>query len=132
MPRFFTNARETAHGTGGRSDFETAADLAMRKEAIPAAGRSSTSTAGPGRGSRRAWDEAARAKGVRFIAVDRPGMGLSDYRPRRTLVDWPDDVIQVAAALRLDRFAVLGISCGGPYAAACAWKISERLTRAES
>ena len=75
-------------------------------------------------------DEAAGARGVRLIALDRPGMGLSDYQPRRTLVDWPDDVGQVAAALGLDRFAVLGISGGGPYAAACAWKLSERLTGA--
>jgi pimeloyl-ACP methyl ester carboxylesterase len=78
----------------------------------------------------RLGDEAARANGVRLIALDRPGMGLSDYQPRRTLVDWPDDVLQVAMALGLERFAVLGISGGGPYAAACAWKLSERLTGA--
>jgi hypothetical protein len=34
-----------------------------------------------------------------MIALDRPGMGLSDYQPRRTLVNWPDDVIQLAAAI---------------------------------
>jgi pimeloyl-ACP methyl ester carboxylesterase len=78
----------------------------------------------------RLGDEAARAKGVRLIALDRPGMGLSEYQPRRTLVDWPDDVLQVATALGLERFAVLGISGGGPYAAACAWKLSEQLTGA--
>jgi pimeloyl-ACP methyl ester carboxylesterase len=76
----------------------------------------------------RLGDEAARAKGVRLIALDRPGMGLSDYQPRRMLADWPDDVVQLTAALGLDRFAVLGISGGGPYAAACAWKLSEQLT----
>jgi pimeloyl-ACP methyl ester carboxylesterase len=74
--------------------------------------------------------QAARTKGVRLIAVDRPGMGLSDYQSRRTLVDWPDDVLQLTAALGLERFAVLGISGGGPYAAACAWKLPEELTRA--
>jgi pimeloyl-ACP methyl ester carboxylesterase len=74
--------------------------------------------------------EVARAKGFRLIAIDRPGMGLSGFQPRRTLVDWPDDVLQLAAALALDHFAVLGISGGGPYAAACAWKLSDRLTRA--
>jgi pimeloyl-ACP methyl ester carboxylesterase len=78
----------------------------------------------------RLADEAAKATDVRLIAIDRPGMGLSDFQPRRTLVDWPDDVVEVAAALALDRFAVLGISGGGPYAAACAWKLSDRLTRA--
>jgi pimeloyl-ACP methyl ester carboxylesterase len=76
----------------------------------------------------RLGDGPAKVKGVRMIALDRPGMGLSDYQRRRSLVDWPDDVIQVAVALGLDRFAVLGISGGTPYAAACAWKLSERRT----
>jgi pimeloyl-ACP methyl ester carboxylesterase len=78
----------------------------------------------------RLGDEAARAQGVRLIALDRPGMGLSDFQPRRSLGDWPDDVVQLAAALGLERFAVLGISGGGPYAAACAWKLPEQLTGA--
>jgi pimeloyl-ACP methyl ester carboxylesterase len=37
-------------------------------------------------------------------------------------------VAQLAAALDLDCFAVLGISGGGPYAAACAWKLPQLLT----
>jgi pimeloyl-ACP methyl ester carboxylesterase len=78
----------------------------------------------------RLADEAARAQGVRLIALDRPGMGLSDFQPDRRLVDWPDDVLQLAAGLGLERFAVLGISGGGPYAAVCAWKLSEQFTRA--
>jgi len=77
----------------------------------------------------RLADDAATARGVRLIALDRPGMGLSDNQRRRTLVDWPDDVVQLAAALGLERFAVLGISGGGPYAAVCAWKLSDQLTR---
>lgn len=78
----------------------------------------------------RLGDDAARACGVRLIALDRPGMGLSDFQPRRSLIDWPDDVVELAEALGLDRFAVLGISGGGPYAAACAWKLSDRLSAA--
>jgi pimeloyl-ACP methyl ester carboxylesterase len=78
----------------------------------------------------RLGDEAARETGVRLIAIDRPGMGLSDFQPGRTLVGWPDDVAQVADALALGRFSVLGISGGGPYAAACAWKLSDRLAGA--
>ena len=77
----------------------------------------------------RLADDAATARGVRLIALDRPGMGLSDNQRRRTLVDWPDDVVHLAAALGLERFAVLGISGGGPYAAVCAWKLSDQLTR---
>jgi len=66
--------------------------------------------------------------GIRMIGIDRPGYGLSDYQQGRTLLDWPDDIQAIADSLALERFAVLGISGGGPYAAACAWKIPERMT----
>jgi pimeloyl-ACP methyl ester carboxylesterase len=42
-------------------------------------------------------------------------------------MDWPDDVIELADALGIDRFSILGVSGGGPYAAACACKIPDRL-----
>jgi pimeloyl-ACP methyl ester carboxylesterase len=45
------------------------------------------------------------------------------------VADWPDEVSQLEA-LGLDRFAVLGISGGSPYAAVCAWKLPQRLTGA--
>ena len=67
---------------------------------------------------------------ARVITVDRPGFGLSDFQPERTLLDWPDDVAALADALGLERFAVGGISAGGPYVAACAYKIPHRLTSA--
>lgn len=75
-------------------------------------------------------DDAARASGVRLVSIDRPGMGLSTFQSNRELLDWPDDVIEIAGSLGLTRFAVLGISGGGPYAAACAWKLPDRLTSA--
>ena len=65
---------------------------------------------------------------LRLIGIDRPGMGLSDFKKNRSLLDWPDDVVELADVLRIDKFAVEGISGGGPYAAACAYKIPERLT----
>jgi len=74
-------------------------------------------------------DEATSQLGARLIAPDRPGHGLSDYQRGRTMLDWPDDVIELADALQIDRFAVLGVSGGGPYAAACAFKIPLRLTK---
>ncbi len=72
----------------------------------------------------------ARELGIRLIAPDRPGYGLSDLQPRRRLIDWPNDVQQLADALSLERFAVIGVSGGGPYAAACAWKMADRLVGA--
>lgn len=71
-----------------------------------------------------------KALGVRLITLDRPGFGLSDFQPGRTLLDWPDDVAEVADLLGFDRFAVVGISGGGPYVAASAFRIPQRLTGA--
>ena len=68
----------------------------------------------------------AIVKNIRVICIDRPGMGLSDFKENRTLLDWPDDVVELADALEIDKFAVEGISGGGPYAAACAYKIPDR------
>jgi len=64
---------------------------------------------------------------VRFIGIDRPGYGLSSFKPGRALADWADDVIGLADALGIDRFSILGVSGGGPYAVACACKIPDRL-----
>jgi pimeloyl-ACP methyl ester carboxylesterase len=66
---------------------------------------------------------------VRVIVPDRPGLGRSEFQPGRQIGDWPDDVLALADQLELARFAILGYSGGGPYAAACALKIPERLTR---
>ncbi len=70
----------------------------------------------------------ARIKNIRMISIDRPGMGLSDFKKNRSLLDWPDDVVELADALGIEKFAVEGTSGGGPYALACAYKITERLT----
>jgi pimeloyl-ACP methyl ester carboxylesterase len=74
--------------------------------------------------------DAAMETNTRIIAVDRPGLGLSTFKRGRRILDWPDDVTELAEALQIKRFAVLGISGGGPYAAACALKIPGRLTAA--
>jgi hypothetical protein len=62
----------------------------------------------------RLADETAMSRSIKLIAIDRPGMGLSDFQRGRTLVDWPDDVLELAAALGLDRFAVCWGSRAGP------------------
>lgn len=75
-------------------------------------------------------EAAAQRQGVRVVAPDRPGFGLSTFRPHRRLTDWPGDVIELADALHLEEFDVLGWSGGGPYVAVCAWKIADRLRAA--
>jgi len=66
---------------------------------------------------------------ARIISIVRPGFGISQFKPGRQLLDWPDDVIAVANRLHIDRFAVIGLSAGAAYAAACALKIPNRLTQ---
>jgi pimeloyl-ACP methyl ester carboxylesterase len=84
-------------------------------------------------GSRLDWrlfdpGESAKQLNARIIAVDRPGVGLSDFLRGREILDWPDDLTELADSLQLDQFAVLALSGGGPYGEACAFKIPERLT----
>jgi len=72
--------------------------------------------------------QAALDLGVRLISPDRPGIGWSTFQPGRRLLDWPADVAALTDALDIDRFAVMGWSCGGPYAAVCGARMSERIT----
>jgi pimeloyl-ACP methyl ester carboxylesterase len=66
--------------------------------------------------------------GVRVIVPDRPGIGLSSFQLDRHIGDWYSDVVALADALEIERFAVFGYSGGGPYALACAQNIPHRLT----
>lgn len=77
-----------------------------------------------------ATDAALRTLGLRYVMVHRPGFGASDPMPGRRLTDWPADVEQLADALGMERFAVVGVSAGGPYAAACAHTLGGRVTAA--
>jgi pimeloyl-ACP methyl ester carboxylesterase len=63
----------------------------------------------------RLFDAPAREVGVRMVAPERPGYGLSDVHPQRTLLDWVQDMEVLADRLHLERFAVMGVSGGGPH-----------------
>lgn len=67
------------------------------------------------------------ASNTRIIGIDRPGIGISEFQPDRSLLDWPKIVLAIADNLNLKKFSILGISGGGPYALACAYAIPERL-----
>ena len=75
------------------------------------------------------FEAAGREHGVRVLTPERPGIGVSDPDPGRSLADWSADVDAMAAALGVDSFPVLGVSAGSPYALAAA-ALSERATRA--
>ena len=65
-----------------------------------------------------------------IYALDRPGIGLSTFKEKREILDFPDDVVEIADHLGLDKFHILGMSGGGPYVAACAYRIPNRLLSA--
>ncbi|MFF4058112.1 alpha/beta fold hydrolase [Streptomyces sp. NPDC001668] len=67
---------------------------------------------------------------IRFIAYDRPGYGDSDRLPGRRVADAARDVAELAGALGLGRFSVLGHAGGGPHALACAALLPTRVRRA--
>ncbi|MDZ7332211.1 MAG: alpha/beta hydrolase [candidate division KSB1 bacterium] len=60
-------------------------------------------------------------------AIDRPGTGLSSYQKDRSLLDWPEDVRAFCDGLGIERFDCIGISSGGPYALACAFRLPDRI-----
>jgi pimeloyl-ACP methyl ester carboxylesterase len=68
--------------------------------------------------------------GVQLIAFDRPGYGESDRMAGRQVADVAGDVLAIADAYGLDRFAVVGRSGGGPHALACAALLPDRVSRA--
>ena len=85
-------------------------------------------------GARRQIPPAARNaswdRDVRLIAVERPGIGASTPHAYRALVEFAGDVRQLTEALGIERFAVVGLSGGGPYALACAHEMSDRVVAA--
>lgn len=71
----------------------------------------------------------AAQRGVRLIAAERPGYGLSDPQPGRAMPDWPDDVAALTDALGIAKFAIIGFSMGSTYALACASRLPLRVTK---
>jgi pimeloyl-ACP methyl ester carboxylesterase len=73
--------------------------------------------------------DAARDLGVRIISPDRPGIRDSQFQPDRRLIDWPPLLNGVADHLGIDRFRILAISGGAPYAYASGWMMPERVEK---
>lgn len=75
--------------------------------------------AGTGRSLGFGADHAGRL-GVQLIAVERPGLGASGPLPGRTLATWAADVEQLAVAMSLAEYRIVGYSQGAPFALTCA------------
>ncbi|WP_208028346.1 alpha/beta fold hydrolase [Rhabdothermincola sediminis] len=69
----------------------------------------------------------ARDRGIRLIGLERPGTGRSSAHQYGRVLDWALDVRQVSDRLGLERFAVVGLSGGGPFVLACAYLMPDRV-----
>jgi pimeloyl-ACP methyl ester carboxylesterase len=71
---------------------------------------------------------AARAQGVRLVSLDRPGYLRSEPHAGASFIGVAQDVVAVARALQLGRFAVVGFSGGAGYALATAHVSPDQVT----
>ena len=67
--------------------------------------------------------------GIKLVAIDRPGVGLSTNWENRTMLDFATDVQQVLDYLGVNEFSVQGMSGGGPFALAVAHAFPNRVRR---
>ncbi|WAC54247.1 alpha/beta fold hydrolase [Gordonia sp. SL306] len=85
-------------------------------------------------GARRQIPTEARAfaaeNGIRIIGLDRPGVGSSTPHSYRSVSEFATDLGEVADLLGIDRFAVIGLSGGGPYALGVAYAYPDRVVTA--
>lgn len=58
--------------------------------------------------------------GLKLIAIDRPGLGLSDPHPNKTLSSWVDDIRELIQTHDLHPVLTVGFSQGAPFAFALA------------
>ncbi len=83
-----------------------------------------------GTGGSRRWSppdrDAAGELGVRLVVVERPGFGVSEHKPGRRILDWPDDLAEVLDGIGIERGAIAGPSGAGPYLCASALRLPER------
>jgi pimeloyl-ACP methyl ester carboxylesterase len=73
---------------------------------------------------------AAAKLGLRLVCLERPGVGDSTDHTYAQMRDWAPDVAAVADRLGHERFMVVGLSGGGPYALACAHELPSRVVAA--
>ena len=87
-------------------------------------------------GARRQIPPEARAFGIehgmRIIGIDRPGVGKSTPHLYENVREFTDDVRILVDAMGFEKFAVIGLSGGGPYALACGAAMPDRVVAVAS
>jgi len=66
--------------------------------------------------------------GIRILSVHRPGFNGSPFNPAiDTLIDFPRIIEPLLSIEKIDRFGVIGLCAGAPFAHATAHRFSERI-----
>ncbi|MBV8952162.1 MAG: alpha/beta fold hydrolase, partial [Actinobacteria bacterium] len=82
-------------------------------------------------GARRQIPESARLAaaelGLRIVGIDRAGVGASSAYLHAGLLEASAEIGEVAEQLGLDRFAMIGLSGGGPYVLASCYLFPDRV-----
>ena len=73
-------------------------------------------------------DGPAKRLGLRLYCPERPGYGITSADRGATLQSRAEELAGIADKLGLQRFAVLGVSGGGPYAVALAALLGSRIS----
>lgn len=68
--------------------------------------------------------------GLRLVSLERPGIGSSTPHSYQGLLDFAVDVGRFADRLGIERYGLVGLSGGGPYALACASHDPDRVVAA--
>ena len=71
--------------------------------------------------------DAAQALGLRILCLERPGVGDSTDHLYERVSDWAADAAAAVDLLGHERFMVVGLSGGGPFALACAHELPDRV-----
>lgn len=69
---------------------------------------------------------------IYFIAIDRPGYGDSDPQMNLTLQKFASDIDELTTHLNVSKFINMGVSGGGPYAAAVAYYLPNKIIKSGS
>lgn len=85
-------------------------------------------------GARRQIPTEARSfasrNNIRLIGIDRPGIGSSTPYQYENVLGFTEDLRTIADTLGINRFAVIGLSGGGPYTLATAAAMPDRVVMA--
>ncbi|EMD69601.1 hypothetical protein COCSADRAFT_78164 [Bipolaris sorokiniana ND90Pr] len=73
------------------------------------------------------YDQLAATLKLRLITPDRPGIGASQVDPNGTPLSWPDDVLIICQALKINKFSILAHSAGAVYALATSLRMPQHI-----